>query len=29
MPYFEFVVSDLNEKHVALFQRFKQHWLLF
>ncbi len=28
MPYFEFAVSDLNEKHVALFQRFKQHWLI-
>jgi hypothetical protein len=27
-PYFEVVVSDLNEKHVALFQRFKQHWLI-
>jgi hypothetical protein len=27
-PYFEVAVSDLNEKHVALFQRFKQHWLI-
>ncbi|MCI0701474.1 MAG: hypothetical protein L0241_10370 [Planctomycetia bacterium] len=27
-PYSEVVVSDLNEKHVALFQRFKQHWLI-
>jgi hypothetical protein len=27
-PYFEIAVSDLNEKHVALFQQFKQHWLI-
>lgn len=28
MPYFELAVADLAEKHVALFQRFKQHWLI-
>ncbi len=27
-PYFEVVVSDLGEKHVALLQRFKEHWLI-
>jgi hypothetical protein len=27
-PHFEVAVSDLSEKHVALFQRFKQHWLI-
>jgi len=27
-PYTEFVVSDLTDRHVALFQRFKQHWLV-
>jgi hypothetical protein len=27
-PYSEVVVSDLTEKHVALFQEFKEHWLV-
>src|SRR5262245_37935687 len=27
-PYFEIVVADLAERHVALLQRFKQHWLI-
>jgi hypothetical protein len=27
-PYFEVCVSDLSEMHVALFQRFKHHWLI-
>jgi hypothetical protein len=27
-PYFEIVVADLTERHVALLQRFKQHWLI-
>ena len=27
-PYFEAVVSDLKERHVALLQRFKAHWLV-
>ena len=27
-PYFEVAVSDLDERHVALFQRFKEHWLI-
>jgi hypothetical protein len=27
-PYYELAVADLAEKHVALFQRFKQHWLI-
>jgi hypothetical protein len=27
-PYFEVAVCDLSEKHVALFQRFKAHWLI-
>jgi hypothetical protein len=27
-PYSEFVISDLAEHHVALLQRFKQHWLV-
>ena len=25
-PYFEIVVADLGERHVALLQRFKEHW---
>lgn len=28
VPYFEIVVSDLREKHIALLQRFRQHWLV-
>jgi hypothetical protein len=28
MPYYELAVSDLAERHVALLQRFKQHWLI-
>jgi hypothetical protein len=28
-PYAEVAVSDLNEGHVALFQRFKEHWLIY
>ena len=27
-PYFEVVVSDLADQHVALLQRFRQHWLI-
>lgn len=27
-PYSEVVVSDLAGEHVALLQRFKQHWLV-
>lgn len=27
-PYYELAVADLTETHVALFQRFKQHWLI-
>jgi hypothetical protein len=27
-PYAEVAVSDLSEHHVALFQRFKEHWLI-
>lgn len=27
-PYFEVTVSDLRDQHVALFQRFKKHWLI-
>ncbi len=27
-PYSEVVVSDLGERHVALFQQFKEHWLI-
>ena len=27
-PYFELVISDLADHHVALMQRFKQHWLI-
>ena len=27
-PYSEIVVSDLKEKHVALLQEFKEHWLI-
>ena len=27
-PYSEVVVSDLTEKHVTLFQEFKEHWLV-
>jgi hypothetical protein len=27
-PHAEYVVSDLAERHVALLQRFKQHWLV-
>ncbi len=27
-PYFEVVVANLDEEHVALFQRFKEHWLV-
>ncbi len=27
-PYFEVTVSDLHERHVALLQRFKAHWLI-
>jgi hypothetical protein len=27
-PLYEAVVSNLSEQHVALFQRFKQHWLI-
>jgi hypothetical protein len=27
-PYAEVVVSDLADRHVALFQRFKEHWLV-
>lgn len=27
-PYFEIVVANLAERHVALLQRFKQHWLI-
>src|SRR5262249_34637889 len=26
-PYFEVVVSDLRDHHIALLQRFKQYWL--
>jgi len=27
-PYSEIVVSDLRERHIALLQRFKEHWLI-
>jgi hypothetical protein len=27
-PYFEVTVSDLRDRHVAMFQRFKKHWLI-
>ncbi|AMV22865.1 hypothetical protein VT84_00535 [Gemmata sp. SH-PL17] len=27
-PYFEIAVSDLQEKHITLLQRFRQHWLV-
>ena len=27
-PYSEVVVSDLKDRHVALLQRFKAHWLV-
>ena len=27
-PYSEVVVSDLRDRHLALLQRFKQHWLI-
>ena len=27
-PYFEVVVADLGDRHVALFQRYKAHWLI-
>ena len=27
-PYFEVAVSDLAERHVALFQQFREHWLI-
>jgi hypothetical protein len=27
-PYSEAVVSDLKDRHVALLQRFKAHWLV-
>lgn len=27
-PYSEVVVSDLKEKHVALLQEFREHWLV-
>ena len=27
-PYREIVVSDPRERHVALLQRFKEHWLV-
>ena len=27
-PYAEIVVSDLNDRHVALLQEFKEHWLV-
>lgn len=27
-PHFEIVVADLHERHVALAQRFKAHWLV-
>lgn len=27
-PHFEIVVADLHERHVALAQRFKAHWLI-
>lgn len=27
-PYFEVAVCDLGEKHVALFQRYREHWLI-
>lgn len=27
-PYSEVVVADLKERHVALFQRYKEHWLI-
>ena len=27
-PYLEIVVANLAERHVALLQRFKQHWLI-
>jgi hypothetical protein len=27
-PYFEVVIADLSERHVALLQRFRQHWLI-
>jgi hypothetical protein len=27
-PYFEIVIADLAEYHVALLQRFKEHWLI-
>src|SRR5688572_8817677 len=28
MPWAEVVVADAAERHVALLQRFKQHWLV-
>ena len=27
-PYFEVAVANVGERHVALFQRFKRHWLI-
>jgi hypothetical protein len=27
-PYWEIVISDAQERHVALLQRFKEHWLV-
>jgi hypothetical protein len=27
-PYSEVVVADLSDRHVALLQRFRQHWLV-
>ena len=27
-PYSEVVISDLNDRHVALLQRYKEHWLV-
>lgn len=27
-PYFEVVIPDLSERHVALLQHFRQHWLI-
>ncbi len=29
VPRFDLVVSDLREEHVALVQRYRQHWLVY
>ena len=29
VPRFDFVVSDLHDEHVALLQRYRQHWLIY